>query len=92
MLSRKLRLGYSALTGNVYLGKDKKDGRLADPDKFLLNPKRDITSDFMNVLLLKFEPNTSHIVSIDGEPKYRLLLIDVGRAVSVDGKDVTDEE
>ena len=84
MSDNKLHLGYGKLSGNVYLGKQL--------GNHWVGPKRDVTSEFIEVMLRKFEPNTSHIISIDGKNKYRVIVVDLDKVVTVNGKDVTDEK
>ena len=76
----KLHLGHSPLTGNIYLGKQRNNMWTGD--------KRDVTSEFITVMLQKFEPNTIQNISVDGENKHRVLVVGMGDKVTVNGKAV----
>jgi len=80
IMDNKFHLGYSALTGNIYLGKQNGDHWVGE--------KRDVTSEFIQVMLHKFEPNSIQNISVDGHGKYRVLVVDIGKKILVDGKEV----
>ena len=68
----KLQLGYSPLTERIYLGK-------VNPKKPTewVGEKRDVTSDFLQVMLQKFEPNTKTSITIEGKPKYEIIVKEI---------------
>jgi len=78
MKTSKLLPGYSALTGRIYLGRQK--------GNMFIGEKRDITSEFIQVMLQKFEPNTIQNISIDGKSKYRVLVVNLDREIKINGK------
>lgn len=79
-MDQKLHLGYSALTGKIYLGKQ-------NGDKWV-GTKRDVTSEFIEVMLHKFEPNTIQNIKVNGKVKYRVLVVNIEKTIEVDGKSV----
>jgi len=81
MSDKKLHLGHSPLTGKIYLGRQKNENEWS-------GEKRDVTNEFIQVMLHKFEPNTIQNITIDGKPKYRIAVIDSGRKIEVDGKEI----
>lgn len=78
MIDNKLHLGYSDLTEKIYLGKQK--------DGAWVGEKRDVTSEFLQVMEHKFPINTSQNISIDGKNKYRVIIVDMEKPVTVNGK------
>jgi len=74
-------LGYSPLSGRVYWGRQN-----SETGMWVGNDKRDVTSEFLQVMEHKFPVNTTHNVSVNGENKYRVIVVDMGREVRVDGK------
>lgn len=79
-MDSKLHLGYSALTERIYLGRQKGNSWSGE--------KRDVTSEFIQVMLQKFDPGTIQNISIDGQDRYRVLVVDIDKRVEVDGKTV----
>ena len=77
-MSSELKLGHSPLTDRIYLGSQNKG--------IWSGKKRDITNDFIQVMLQKFEPNTAQKISIDGETKYGVIVVDTDKKVVIDGK------
>ena len=76
-------IGYSELTENVYMGDAiKKNGHMEWKNK------KDITSRFLQVMEQKFPINTTQIISINGEDKYRVLMVDMDKEVVVNGKKI----
>jgi len=78
MVDMKLHLGYSPLTANIYLGKQKNNQWVGE--------KRDVTNEFISVMLQKFEPNSSQNISINGKNKYRVIVVDIEKTVTVNEK------
>lgn len=76
-------LGYSPLTERIYLGRTAKN----NPNMWA-GEKRDMTNNFIQVMLQKFEPNTIHNISVNGENKYRILVVGMDDKVTVNGKAV----
>lgn len=73
--TRGQMLGYSPLSGKVYLGKPKKN----KPNEWA-GKKVDITDNFMDVMLQKFEPNTeTKITRSDDKGKSEKIVITVKR-------------
>jgi len=81
MSDKKLHLGHSPLTGKIYLGKQKNTNEWS-------GEKRDVTNEFIQVMLHKFEPNTIHNITVGGQSKYRIMVVDVGRKIELDGKEI----
>lgn len=79
----KLQLGFSPLTERIYLGRinSKKPNEWS-------GEKRDVTSDFIAVMLQKFEPKTIQAISINNVNKYRVLVLGMHEEIMVDGKRV----
>ena len=76
----KQHLGYSELTQRVYLGRQNGNHFVGD--------KRDVTSEFIQIMLQKFSPNTSTGITVDGEKKYKIIVVDRKKKVTVNGKPV----
>lgn len=64
-----LRLGYSPLTQNVYLGR-------INPKKPGIRSweKKDVTNEFISVLLRKFKEGEMHTLTINGIPTFELFI------------------
>lgn len=77
----KLSLGHSPLTGNIYLGKKNPK----KPNQWQ-GQKKDVTSDFIQVMLQKFEPGYIHNIEEDGVIKYRIAVLDVNDEIIINGK------
>lgn len=77
----KLQLGYSPLSENIYLGRTNPK----KPNEWI-GEKRDVTSNFIQVMLQKFEPNTINNITINGETKFRVLVTEVKNKIEVNGK------
>lgn len=45
-----------------------------------------MTNNFIQVMLQKFEPNTIQNISVNGENKYRVLVVGMDDKVTVNGK------
>lgn len=80
MKDNKLHLGYSPLTERIYLGKQNQ------VKKMWVGEKRDITSEFIQVMEQKFPINTSQNISVDGVNKYRVIVVDMEKDVVINGK------
>lgn len=65
-------IGYSPLTDRVYLGNVAKN----NPNQWVGN-KTDITNNFIQVLLQKFEPGTESVIAIDGKNKYKVTVTEI---------------
>lgn len=81
MAKIKSGLGYSPLTERVYWGKQN-----TETGTWVGNEKRDITSEFLQVMEHKFPVNTVQNVSVNGENKYRVIVVSMDREVRIDGK------
>ena len=80
MSDNKMHLGHSPLTGRIYLGRQKGDHWVGD--------KRDVTSEFLQVMEHKFPIGTAQNVSVNGENKYRVIVVGMDVAVTVNGKEI----
>lgn len=69
----KLELGYSPLTEKIYLGKTNPK----KPNEWQ-GDKKDITNNFIQVMLQKFEPNTETDITVNGKPKFKIKVTEVG--------------
>lgn len=78
MADQKLHLGMSPMTGKIYLGKQN--------NGLWVGQKRDVTSEFFDVVLQKFQPGNIQNISENGENKYKLLVVDIDTEVTVNGK------
>lgn len=76
-------IGYSPLTEKIYLGQinPKK------PGWWVGNKKRDITSEFIAVMLQKFEPGFEH--TIDASPSGKVYKV---RVIEVDEKEEKEND
>ena len=80
---KNLDIGYSELSENVYIGESiKKDGHNEWKNK------KDITTRFLQVMEQKFPINTTQLISVNGENKYRVLVVDLDKEVIVNGKKI----
>lgn len=69
MAKSKLGLGYSPLSEKIYLGHTNTNR----PNEWV-GEKRDVTSDFIQVMLQKFAPDTESILTVSGKPKYNITV------------------
>ena len=81
-MSNKTGLLYSPLTQRILWGLHNGKG-MAVGDK-----QKDITSEFLQVMEMKFPVNTIQNVSVNGENKYRVIVVDMDKEVTVNGKTV----
>ena len=65
-------LGYSPLTERIYIGTVNKK----KPNEWS-GKKIDMTSNFIQVLLQKFEPGTESTITVDGKPKYTITVREI---------------
>lgn len=80
----KANLQYSPISGRIYWGRTNNDG-------VAIGEQRDVTSAFLQVMAMKFPMNTTRNVSVNGENKYRVLVIDMDKQVTINGKAVDFE-
>lgn len=73
-MTDKMQLGYSPLTEKIYLGRTKKN----KPNEWA-GEKRDVTSEFIFVMLQKFEPNTESQITVEGKVKYTITVKEVNQ-------------
>jgi hypothetical protein len=68
---RKMKghIGYSPITGKVYIGTH--NGKVWRGDK------NDITDDFIQVMIQKFPPGFSYTISIDGIDRYKFTVREI---------------
>ena len=76
-----LTLGHSPLTGQIYLGKVSKK----NPNEWV-GRKENKTSEFIQVMLQKYDPNTISNIPVNGETKYRVLVVDSTKEIKVNDK------
>lgn len=79
-MANKTGLLYSPLTERIFWGLHNGNGVAVG------NKQKDITSDFLQMMELKFPINTAQNISIDGENKYRVIVVDMSKEVIVNGK------
>lgn len=75
----KATLNFSPLSKKIFWGRTNDKG-------CSVGQQRDVTSDFLQVMEMKFPVNTCQYVSIDGENKYMVLVVDLTKEVIVNGK------
>ena len=68
----KTGLGYSPLTERVYWGRQNTKTGL-----WIGNNKKDVTSEFLQVMEHKFPINTQQNISVNGENKYCVIVVDM---------------
>ena len=85
-MANKTGLLYSPLTGRILWGLHNGKG-VAVGDR-----QKDITSDFLQVMEMKFPINTSQNVSVNGENKYRVIVLDMDKEVVINGKNIDEPE
>ena len=84
MADNKRHLGHSPLSGRIYLGRQNNGMWQAG--------KRDVTSEFLQVMEHKVPINTCQNVTVNGENKYRIIVVDMKAEVTIDGKPLTIEK
>ena len=75
----KTGLNYSPLTEEILWGRTNKNGVSSG---FMKN----VTSNFLQVMEMKFPINTSQNVSVNGTNKFRVIIVAMDRKVEIDGK------
>ena len=80
---KNLDIGYSELSEKVYIGEYVKKGTLNE-----WKNKKDITGRFLQVMEQKFPINTTQLIRINGENKYRILVVGLDKEVIVNGKKI----
>jgi hypothetical protein len=75
----KTGLNYSPLSEEVYWGRTNKNGVSSGVMK-------NVTSNFLQVMEMKFPINTSQNVSVNGVNKYRVIVVDMDKKVKIGGK------
>ena len=76
----KMQLNYSPITHKIMLGRIK--GNTAQGEQ------RDVTNNFLQVMEMKFPINTSQNVSVNGVNKYRVIILDMEKEITINGKAV----
>jgi len=84
MDDNKMHLGMSPITERIYLGRQR--------NGMWSGPKRDVTSEFIQVMEQKFPINTTKNISVDGVNKYRVIVLDMEKEITIDGKPIDFEE
>ena len=81
-MANKTGLLYSPITERIYWGLHNGNGVAVG------NKQKDITSDFIQAMEMKFPINTVQNISVNGENKYRVIVVDMDKEVMVNGKAV----
>ena len=81
-MANETGLLYSPITERIYWGLHNGNGVAVG------NKHKDITSDFIQAMEMKFPINTVQNVSVNGENKYRVIVVDMDKEVMVNGKAV----
>lgn len=76
----KASIHYSPLTQRVMLG------RVNPLTGVAIGEMRDVTNAFLQVMELKFPINSTQVINVDGEPSYRVIVVDIGKRVEINGK------
>jgi hypothetical protein len=71
-------LMYSPLSEDVYWGRTNKNGVSSGSMK-------NVTSNFLQVMEMKFPINTSQNISVNSTNKYRVIVVAMDRKVEIDG-------
>lgn len=66
-----IEIGFSPLTQRIYIGRVSKKNK-----NMWAGVKKDITNNFLQVLLYKF-PIGEHEISINGKPKYKINIEEI---------------
>jgi hypothetical protein len=71
-MTRSPVLGLSPITGTIYCG------RLSKKNKYTWSgQKHDVTSNFISVMLQKFEPGYEHEITVDGKARYKVTVKEI---------------
>lgn len=81
-MANKTGLLYSPITERIYWGLHNGNGVAVG------SKQKDITSDFIQAMEMKFPINTVQNVSVNGDNKYRVIVVDMDKEVMVNGKTV----
>lgn len=81
-MANKTGLMYSPLSERVYWGLNNGKGLAVGSNK------KDVTSEFLQVMEMKFPINTSQKITVNGEDKYRVIVVDMTKNVVVNGKEL----
>lgn len=82
-MAARTGLMYSPLTGRIYWGRYNGEGVATSSGK-----NKDITSEFLQIMEQKFPVNTTQNVSVSGENKFRIIVVDMDKEVVINGKKV----
>jgi hypothetical protein len=82
-MTTKTGLMYSPITKQILWGRSNEKGIYSGTPK-------NVTNSFLQVMKHKFPVNSCQNISINGENKYRVLVVGMGREVIVDGKVITE--
>ena len=82
-MTTKTGLGYSPITSRIYWGRQNTETGVWVGDN-----KKDVTNEFLQVMEHKFPINTIQNISINGENKYRVIIVDLEKEVVINGKEV----
>jgi hypothetical protein len=79
-MSNQSGLLFSPLSGRVSWGRHNGKG-IAVGDN-----QKDVTNEFIQIMELKFPINTAQNISVNGENKYRVIVVDMDKEVAINGK------
>lgn len=79
-MSVKSTLSFSPLTNRVYWGRVNQSTGIASGEQ------KDVTSEFLHVMELKFPVNTAQTITGNGKPLFRVVVVDMDKEVIVNGK------
>lgn len=79
----KASLNFSPLSGRVYWGRTNNNGTS-------IGEQRDVTSEFIQVMEMKFPVNTYQKISVNGENKYAVIVVDLSKNVVIGGNVVQE--
>lgn len=80
-MNTRAGLSFSPLSEKIFWGRISKNG-------IAMGEQREVTSEFLQIMELKFPINTAQSVSVNGENKYRVIVVDMDKEVIVNGKKV----
>lgn len=77
-MASNANLSYSCLSGRIYWGRTNEKG-------VAVGEQRDVTSEFLQVMEMKFPINTYQLISVNGDNKFAIISVDLSKEVVVNG-------
>jgi hypothetical protein len=74
LFMKTLNIDYSELTGKVYATFE--------------SMKKDVTNQFLYILLRKFPVNSTQVVTVGGKDHCRVIVVDMDKEVVIDGNKI----